>query len=73
MPEPNVITPAVAAQEKGCTTQAIRNAASRGDLNAVRMGTSVLIMRDKKYRAYQVQETGGRLHRDYQEKQEGAQ
>ena len=70
MPDPNVITPAAAAKEKGCTTQAIHNAISRGDLIAVRMGWSVLIMRDDKYRAYRVQETGGRLHRTFKEKRE---
>lgn len=70
MKEPNVILATIAAQEKGCTSQAIYNAIARGNLNAVRMGRQWLVMKDKKYSAYQVQETGGRLHKSYAEKRE---
>jgi len=51
-----------AAKEKGCTAQALRNAVARGDLNAVRVGRYILLVKDGAYREYRVQETGGRTH-----------
>lgn len=67
MKQPNVILASEAAREKRCTSQAIYNAIDRGDLNAVRMGRHWLVLKDKKYADYKVQETGGRLHRRYKE------
>lgn len=63
--EPNVIIASEAAREKGCTAQAIYNAIDRGDLNAVRMGRHRMVVRDEKYAAYEVKETGGRRHERY--------
>lgn len=70
MTKPNVTPVAEAARAKGCTRQTVYNAIERGDLNGVRVGGSRLVMLDEKFDAYQVQETGGRLHERYQEKQE---
>ncbi len=72
MPEPNVVTPAVAAKEKRCTAAAIHLAGRREELTAHRFGGTVLVMRDDRYDAYQVLETGGRLHRRYKAGQEDA-
>ena len=71
--EPNVITIGEAAKEKRCTRQALYNAIERGDLNTVMLGRYQVIARDEKYEAYEVQETGGRLHKCYVEEhgQEG--
>lgn len=69
--KPNAIPAGEAARLKGCTRQAIYNAVERGALTGVRVGTSRLVALDAKWEAYAVQETGGRLHRAYQEKQEG--
>lgn len=63
MPNPNVIPATEAAREKGCTAQSIYNALDRGDLTGIRMGAHRLVVRDKKYAAYQVRETGGRAHK----------
>lgn len=68
MPEPNVILATEAAREKGCTSQAIYNAIDRGDLNAVRMGRHRLVLKDRKYKAFKVKQTGGRLHKQYLER-----
>lgn len=65
MTELNAILASEAAREKGCTPQAIYNAIDRGSLNAVRMGRHWLVVRDKKWKAYEVQETGGRRHARY--------
>jgi excisionase family DNA binding protein len=67
--EPNVLPASEAARRKGCTAQTIYNAIERGNLNAIRMGGNRLVVKDDKYAAYEVQETGGRLHERYQEKQ----
>lgn len=66
--EPNVITITQLAREKKCSRQAIYNAIERGDLNAARLGTQTVIVKDAKYEAYQIKETGGRLHKRYVEK-----
>lgn len=68
MKQPNVILATEAAREKGCSSQAIYNAIDRGDLNEVRMGRHRMVVIDAKYRAYRVQEFGGRLHQRYQAK-----
>lgn len=65
--EPNVLLATKAAQEKGCTAQAIYNAIDRGDLNEVRMGRHRLVVKDDKYDSFEVKETGGRMHREYSE------
>ena len=52
MAEPNVLLVSQAAQEKGCTAQALKNAVLRGDLNAVRQGRFWLIVRDEKYETF---------------------
>lgn len=70
MPKANVILVTEAAKEKGCTAQALKNAVIRGDLNAVRQGRYWLIVRDEQYDAYEVQQTGGRLHQRYLDKKE---
>jgi len=57
------ITTTEAADRKGCTRQAIINAIGRGDLNATRLGRDWAVADDAALAAYQVQETGGRLHR----------
>ena len=67
--EPNVTSVSQAAREKRCTRQAIYNAIERGDLNTVSVGQLTLIAKDEKYESYQVQRTGGRLHKRYVEKQ----
>ena len=69
MPEPNVILATEAAREKGCTSQAIYNALDRGDLGEVRMGRHRLVVRDARYRQFEVKKTGGRTHKTYVEKQ----
>jgi excisionase family DNA binding protein len=66
--EPNVFTVAETARRKGCTRQAVYNALDRGDLTEVRMGAQRLVARDDAFRRYEVQETGGRLHKGYQKR-----
>lgn len=66
--KPNVILASEAARQWGCTAQAVYNAIDRGDLNEVRMGRHRLVVVDAKYRAYKVQELGGRLHQRYMRK-----
>ena len=63
MIEPNVITVTEVAREQRCSRQAVYNAIKRGDLNTVLLGSQTVIVKDKKYAAYKVQETGGRLHK----------
>ncbi len=69
--EPNVITITELAREKGCSRQAIYNAIQRGDLNTTRLGTQTVVVKDTNYEAFQIKETGGRLHKRYAEKQKG--
>lgn len=69
--EEKVIPVTEAAEEKDCSRQTIHNAVDRGDLNEVRAGHYVLIVRDEKYEAFQVQETGGRMHESYLQKRHG--
>lgn len=57
------LTTTQAAERKGCTRQAIHNAITRGDLNATKVGPVWAVADDDALDAYQVQETGGRLHR----------
>ena len=49
---PNVLPPAEVARLKGVSRQAVSTAASRGTLNAVRVGRAVLILRDDALDAY---------------------
>ena len=70
MPKPNVITVSEAARVKGCTTQGIYLALNRDELSEVRMGGTRLVIKDERFRDYQVREFGGRLHKKYQEKQQ---
>jgi len=69
-PTPNVIPAAEAARQKSCTTQAIYNAIERGDLTGIRIGHHRMVALDEKYESYQVQETGGRLHKNYRREEE---
>ena len=69
MPEPNIITVAEAAREKGCTRQALYKAVKRGNLNATRQGDAILIFRDQTYQDFTIREAGGRLHKRYLDKQ----
>ncbi len=69
MKQPNVLTAALAAREKSCTREAIYAALDRGDLNGTRMGGTRLVFVDKTYRNWQIQETGGRLHKSYKKKE----
>ena len=68
MPKPNVTTAKEAAREKGCTQQAIYNALDRGTMSEVRLGGIRLIVKDAKYAAYKVKQTGGRVHKAYTQK-----
>lgn len=60
-----------AARLKGCIPQTLRNAAQRGDVREYRIGRSCFVVRDDAFRAFEVQQTGGRLHRAYQDGLEG--
>ncbi|MBT8402100.1 MAG: helix-turn-helix domain-containing protein [Rhodothermia bacterium] len=60
----NITTPSEAAKKFGCSTETIYNALRRGDLNGFRIGRRHIIVRDKKYRAFKVHDTGIRLRRD---------
>ena len=70
VPEPNVLTVAETARQKGCTRQAVYNALDRGDLTEVKMGAQRLVAWDDAFRRYEVKETGGRLHESYRKNQE---
>ena len=69
MIEPNVITVTELAREQECSRQAIYDAIKRGDLSTARLGSHLVIAKDKKYAAYKVRETGGRLHKRSRELQ----
>lgn len=49
--EPNVITITEIAREQKCSRQAIYNAIERGDLNAARLGTQTVVVKDAKHEA----------------------
>ncbi|MEL7167903.1 MAG: hypothetical protein AAGN64_01000 [Bacteroidota bacterium] len=51
-----------AARLKGCIPQTLRNAAQRGDVREYRIGRSCFVVRDDAFHAFEVKETGGRLH-----------
>ena len=68
MPKPNVTTAKEAAREKDCTQQAIYNALDRGNMSEVRLGGTRLIIKDAKYNAFKVKQTGGRAHKAYTQK-----
>jgi len=63
MPTPNVLPAAEVARRKGCTTQTVYNALSRGDLTDASVGTHRLVLLDAKFEQWEPKETGGRLHR----------
>ena len=73
MPQPNVITPSEAAKIKGCTRQGIHAALDRGRLTEYRTGHVRLVVLDKTFEAFEVQETGGRAHKGKRAAQDGAQ
>ncbi len=73
MIEPNVITVTEAARQKDCTRQAVYNAIKRGDLNTTHLGSQTVIVKDKTYAGFNVQQFGGRLHKQYQSKRQGGQ
>lgn len=58
----HAITTTEAARRKGCTRQAIANAISRGELNARKVGPLWIVADDAALAAWEVKETGGRLH-----------
>ncbi len=66
----DIITVALAAEEKGCTRQGIYQSLDRGVLTEYRLGSTRLVVMDAKYAAYQVKRVGGRAHRAYVEKRE---
>ena len=69
--KPNVTSIAEVAREQSCSRQAVYNAIERGDLTAVQVGRVRMIAKDQKYAAFQVKETGGRLHKAYRDRQGG--
>lgn len=52
-----------AARLKGCTEPTIRNAGRAGRLTVHQIGRRVFIVRDDAFDAFEVEETGGRLHK----------
>lgn len=52
-----------AARLKGCTPATIRNAVKAGRLTVHRIGHRVFVVRDDAFEAFEVEETGGRLHK----------
>ena len=65
---PPLLSVTEVAQRKGCTRQAVHNAIGRGQLTARRVGHAFVIADDEALAAYEVPETGGRLHQAYREK-----
>lgn len=63
--EANVLTVTQAAQEKGCTRQAIYNAIEREDLNTLQLGSLITVVRDNLYQSFEIKPTGGRTHKAY--------
>lgn len=59
----DLIPYADAAHLKGCTAQTLRNAAQRGQLTEHRIGRRAFLVRDDAFDTFEVEETGGRLHR----------
>ena len=53
-----------AAARKGCTRQAIINAIQRGEVNGWKLGPVWAVVDDDRLAAWNVKETGGRVHRD---------
>lgn len=51
-----------AARLKGCTAQTLRNAAKRGQLTEHRIGQYAFVVKNAAFDAFEVAETGGRLH-----------
>lgn len=60
---PNILTVPQAAEEKGCSRQAVYMALRRGALTPVEMGTFKAVARDDKYRAYRPTRPGKRKNR----------
>lgn len=67
MTEPNIILASEAARHFECAPQTIYNALARGDLNEVRMGRHRFVVKDAKFDAFTVKDTGGRMHLDKRE------
>lgn len=59
----DLLTTAAAADRKGCTPMAIRNAIARGEINGQKLGPVWAVEDDAALAAYEVRETGGRAHR----------
>ena len=60
----DLIPYADAARLKGCTPEALRYAAKHGRLTEHRIGRRAFLVRDEAFDAFEVEETGGRLHKD---------
>ena len=60
---PALISVRQAAEEKGCTTQAIYQALDRGDLDDMRIDRARHVRANKRYREWAVKQTGGRTHK----------
>ena len=60
---PRLVSSVEVARRKGCTGMAVRNAVKRGEINAVKVGPVWAIADDAALGAWQVIETGGRLHK----------
>ena len=55
-----------AAEEKGCAVQTVYLALGRGDLDEERIDRMRLVKANKRYREWEVKQTGGRTHRRHQ-------
>jgi hypothetical protein len=70
---PDSITTSEAAARKGCTTQAVIDAAKRGEINARKFGPVWAVDDDDALAAWTIKETGGRAHRSKRETQRAEQ
>lgn len=62
---PSLLSTTEAAKLKGCTRQTIADALRRGALQGSKLGRVWYVVRDTTFEAYEVRETGGRLHDGY--------
>ncbi len=68
--QPNLITVKAAAKEKLCTPQALYKALTEGRLQEIRMGATRLILKNRKYRSFEVRRYADK--RDTEPHQQGA-